>query len=621
MLSWSSCKSFIQKPFVLFTLLLLLKGYLAWAVTFGDWFPWKILLTEVPFIWLLFSIIEWFASKRKLMSYTIVNLLITAIFFAVIMYFKYYGVIVTYHALEQVNQVTAVRNSVFSLMDPYYLLIFVDIIVLFYLQIRKRRAYDWKRKIAAYKGKRAVVLVLFILCLSVCLFNIMPNRASMNEIKKSQQMGILNYEVYTIFSKNKAQITPLQHISQASINELKGIQEPALPLRFGAAKGKNVIIIQLESFQNFLINLKLDGKEMTPNMNKLAADYAYFPHFYQQVGQGNTSDAEYVVNTSTYVPRIGAATQSYVDKALPSLPKLMKNNGYTTATFHTNDVEFWNRKELYSALGFDKYYDKMFFGSEDTLFFGSSDEILYAKTAEQLQVMDQASKPFYTQIISMSAHHPFTISEDKYHMKLPTRYEGTFVGNYIRSQNYADYALGQFIDDLKKKGLWDRSLIVIYGDHMGLPIYSLDHKDKALMKEIYSHDYTYTDMMNVPLILAGSSITQPEVLKQIGGQVDILPTIANLIGAPITNQIHFGQDLLNQTKYNLLPQRYYLPTGSFLNNKALFMSGAGFEDGTQYLLNGINYANARQAITESEYDRALKLLGLSDSYVTQLPNK
>lgn len=59
-----------------------------------------------------------------------VNLLVTAIFFAAIMYFKYYGVIVTYHAAEQVNQVTAVSNSVFSLMDPYYLLIFTDIIIL-----------------------------------------------------------------------------------------------------------------------------------------------------------------------------------------------------------------------------------------------------------------------------------------------------------------------------------------------------------------------------------------------------------------------------------------------------------------------------------------------------------
>lgn len=58
-------------------------------------------------------------------------------------------------------------------------------------------------------------------------------------------------------------------------------------------------------------------------------------------------------------------------------------------------------------------------------------------------------------------------------MTLPERFEGTLVGDYIRAQNYADYALGLFIDELKQNGVWDNSLIVLYGDHRGLPIFSL----------------------------------------------------------------------------------------------------------------------------------------------------
>lgn len=57
-------------------------------------------------------------------------------------------------------------------------------------------------------------------------------------------------------------------------------------------------------------------------------------------------------------------------------------------------------------------------------------------------------------------------------MTLPVRFEGTLVGDYIRAQNYADYALGLFIDELKQNGVWDNSLIVLYGDHRGLPIFS-----------------------------------------------------------------------------------------------------------------------------------------------------
>ncbi|EHB65776.1 MULTISPECIES: LTA synthase family protein [Paenibacillus] len=615
MFSISRFRLTITKPFIFFSVIMLLKSYLAWVVIFDDVLPWRPLITEIPFIWLVFSLIEWFASKRKLAVYMGVNLLLTAIFFAAIMYYKYYGVIVTYHALEQVNQVTAVSNSVFSLMDPYYLLIFTDIIVLFVLLWRSDRVKNWKNR-HTKKEKRKFAPIMFVLSLMLCLFQIMPNRASMNEIVKAQEMGILNYEAYTIFQQENKKLEDAKAITQARINELKGLQPAEKPVLSGAAKGKNLIIIQMESFQNFLIDLKIDGKEITPNMNKLARESLYFPNFFQNVGQGNTSDAEFVVNTSFYIPPRGAATQHYADRVLPSLPRLMQSQGYDTATFHTNVVEFWNRGELYKALGFNRYYDKAFFGEDDKLFFGASDDALYTKTAAELEKMHETGKPFYTQIISMSAHHPFTIPEEKYRMTLPERYEGTFVGDYIRAQNYADDALGKFIEQLKKDGIWDDSLIVVYGDHLGLPIYSLDNKDKELMQEIYGREYTSADMINIPLMIHGNGL-EPAVKEQVGGQIDLLPTIANLLGAPLDDQLHFGQDLLNHADSNLLPERYYLPSGTFINNTTMYIPGIGFEDGTKHPLPHQDKASTQAS--REEFERALQLLHLSDSYVRQLP--
>ncbi len=610
-------KRWLFKPFVFFSILFILKSFLAWGVIFGDLLSWKTLLTEIPFVWALFALIERFASRRKLGYYMTVNLLVTAIFFAAIMYFKYYGVIVTYHAAEQVNQVTAVRNSVFSLMDPYYLLIFADIIVLgFYFFLNKKgRAYK-KDNINYHRGKLSHTL-LFTVSLALCLFNILPNKASMNEIKKAQEMGILNYEAYTIFANDKPEIVNTSEITQDAIDKLKGLDAAAVSPLQGAAKGKNLIIVQLESFQNFLLGLKVDGQEITPNLNRLMKNSLYFPNFYQMVGQGNTSDAEFVVNSSFYIPPQGAATMSYVDKELPSLPRLLQNSGYQTVTFHTNDVEFWNRGELYNALGWEKYYDHKFFGDEDSFFFGPSDEVLYRKTADKLKEMDADSKPFYAQVISMSAHHPFTIPAEKYKMKLPERYEGTFVGDYVRAQNYADYAFGQFVDELKANGIWDDSLIMVYGDHMGLPIYSLDHDDKELMTEIYGHDYEYPDMLNIPLIIHAEGAISPQTVDHVGGEVDIMPTAASLLGVSMDNNIHFGQDLLSQS-YNLLPQRYYLPTGSFIATSGLLIPGNSFEDNTQFTLAA---GGKTPAGTEDEYNRALRLRQLSNSYVMQLPDR
>ncbi|WP_170936585.1 LTA synthase family protein [Paenibacillus aquistagni] len=605
------------KPFLFFTVVLLVKSWLAWFVIFDDGPSWTLIFKELPFIWIFFCLIEWFATKRKIPIYLTVNLVLTGILFAVIMYYKYYGVIVTYKALDQVNQVTAVKNSVFSLLDPYFLFIFIDVIVLAIWLYRSNNAKTWRSKHSG-RVRKSTVTTVFVLSLIVCMFNILPNRASMNELVKAEQMGILNYEAYTILSAaKKPDMVPHTEITQASINEIKKVKTVNEPKLQGIAKEKNLIIIQLESFQNFLLGLEVDGQEVTPNMNKLMNESLYFPKFYQQVGSGNTSDAEFVVNSSMYIPRTGAASQMYAMKELPSLPKLLKASGYQSATFHTNVVEFWNRKELYEALSFDHYYDAEYFGDEDQIFFGASDEVLYRKSMTKLKDMANSGQPFYAHVLSMTAHHPYTTPPEKDKIVLPEAYQKTMVGDYLRAQSYADAALGEFITELKQSGIWDNSLIVIYGDHLGLPLYSLDQHEKDLMAEIHGREYGYADMINIPLLILGEGI-EPEVSSHTGGQVDLLPTIANLLGISLEEQIHFGQDMVNQSS-NLLPERYYLPSGSYVNDTTLFVSGSGYEDGEEHLLKqqSIDALNS----SNEEYERALQLLNLSDSYVEQLPER
>ncbi|WP_206110183.1 LTA synthase family protein [Paenibacillus aquistagni] len=605
------------KPFLFFTVVLLVKSWLAWFVIFDDGPSWTLIFKELPFIWIFFCLIEWFATKRKIPIYLTVNLVLTGILFAVIMYYKYYGVIVTYKALDQVNQVTAVKNSVFSLLDPYFLFIFIDVIVLAIWLYRSNNAKTWRSKHSG-RVRKSTVTTVFVLSLIVCMFNILPNRASMNELVKAEQMGILNYEAYTILSAaKKPDMVPHTEITQASINEIKEVETVIEPKLQGIAKEKNLIIIQLESFQNFLLGLEVDGQEVTPNMNKLMNESLYFPKFYQQIGSGNTSDAEFVVNSSMYIPRTGAASQMYAMKELPSLPKLLKASGYQSATFHTNVVEFWNRKELYEALSFDHYYDAEYFGDEDQIFFGASDEVLYRKSMTKLKDMANSGQPFYAHVLSMTAHHPYTTPPEKDKIVLSEAYQKTMVGDYLRAQSYADAALGEFITELKQSGIWDNSLIVIYGDHLGLPLYSLDQHEKDLMAEIHGREYGYADMINIPLLILGEGI-EPEVSSHTGGQVDLLPTIANLLGISLEEQIHFGQDMVNQSS-NLLPERYYLPSGSYVNDTTLFVSGSGYEDGEEHLLKqqSIDALNS----SNEEYERALQLLNLSDSYVEQLPER
>ncbi|WP_019911731.1 LTA synthase family protein [Paenibacillus sp. HW567] len=615
-----SLKSILNRPILVFSFVLLLKSAVAWFVVFNDGPNWSMLYTEIPFFIIVFSLIEWLSSKRKILYYMIANLFITIIYFSVLMYYKYYGVIATYHALQQADKVTKVGESTYSLITPYYLFIFVDILFFLCLMFRPKYIAIWKER-GLYRMSRPVLITVAVASFALCIFNIWPNRASMNEIKKAESMGILNYEVYTLFadSTEKEEIIDSKEITQQAVDKLKGVPTPQSPQYFGIDQGKNLIVVQMESFQNFLIGLKIDGQEITPNINKLAQSNTYFNNFYTNAGQGTTSDAEFVVNSSFYVPKNEPATSSpYMKKAVPSLPRLLSEKGYFTATFHTNSVEFWNRRALYKALGFDKYYDQSFYGDDDHIAFGSSDEVLFKKTVPELSALDAKDKPFYAMVISMSAHHPFRLPEEKFKMKLPERYEGTLLGDYIQSQNYADYAMGQFLDELKESGLWDDSLIVFYGDHQGVPMYTLGNDEKELLKELVGHEYGYTDMFNIPFIVHSPSGSLPAVMERTGGQIDILPTVANLLGVSLQNQLHFGEDLLN-TQSNLIPFRHFLPTGSFVNNTSIYLPGNDYEDGSNYRLS--DNAEVKDGSTEAQFEAAERLLDMSNSYLLQLPER
>lgn len=612
---WHSVKT---KPFLLFTVLLLIKEYLARYVLFNHAGLWTTIFVSLPSILAAAALVELFARKRKIAVYMAVDVVLTSVYFAAIMYHKYFGIVVTYRALQQANQVTEVNASVFNLMHPYFLLIYMDIVVLGILlgfrrdfRIRLRSNLSFNKKIAAS---------LLTVCLAISVSRVYAHKDIVNEIKQAERMGILNYEIYAILKDlEPAERADVSEITQETIDRAKGLTRPEEPVYHGAAQGKNIVVVQLESFQDFLIGLKVDGKEITPNLNKLAGESLYFPNVYQQVGQGNTSDAEFVLNTSFYVPQKGAASDEYADRELPSLPKLMKQNGYEALTFHTNEVTFWNRQELYQALGFDKYYDKPFFGSGDEVAFGESDEVLYRKTVEELKRKNDNGVKIYANVISMSSHHPYHLPPEKKTLKLPAGLDGTLTGNYLQGQHYADFAFGLLVDELKQKGMWDNTVLFVYGDHVGLTMNLLAPEDRKALNGLLGKEYDYDEMLNIPLLIRVPGVEGSEQ-RQLGGQADFMPTIANLAGIPLQDHVHFGQDLLNQT-HNLLPERYYLPTGSFVSDRMVFVPGEEVADGKAVPVAALSSESEAEAAaaTADRFKAALQLLKWSDSYVESLP--
>ncbi len=384
-------------------------------------------------------------------------------------------------------------------------------------------------------------------------------------------------------------------------------EEPSIPVikpispYYGIANGYNVMTIQLEAFQNFVIGAFYNGQELTPNLNALLRkDTLYFENYYYQIGGGNTADAEFAVNNSLYAPDTVAAYEVYRENDYYAMPTLLKENGYGEATaFHAYFEDYWFRHVAYPGQGFDTYlsgsnfyaypYEVAGMGASDGAFFNMAVDYL----AEQ-----NYDDPFYAFMVTLTSHYDFKLPAQFQHLTLDEKHVGTLFGNYLQAVHYVDDAIGQLIDALKEHGMYENTIITLYGDHFGLPVY--DWKSKMYMEEWLGKEYTYEQHFNVPLIMHIPGCDMAETISVTGGHIDVMPTLLHVLGLENKKGIMFGQNLLT-AKEGIVYQQTHLARGSFISDTVLF----------QYPFNGIEvYAQANAIGTWEELD-ASKFLDIS----------
>lgn len=348
---------------------------------------------------------------------------------------------------------------------------------------------------------------------------------------------------------------------------------------FGTAKGRNLIVVQMESFQNFVINAKYNDQELTPNFNQLIQDKdtIYFDNYYQQVGSGNTSDAEFATNNSIFGSIMSYTYGLYYQNYFRGLPVLLKERGYNTNVYHAYDKKFWNREKAYPHMGFDRFVSRDDFDPTQIIGMGLSDEEFFRQSVEDMKRLPQ---PFYSFMITLSNHYPFYIPAEDYKIKLLPEDEETIFGHYINSIHYADQAIGQLIEDLKEAGLYDNCIIAFYGDHMGLT--KDDSEINASMTQYLGKPYNYDTMMNIPLIIHIPHANEGQGVKQTvsisGGQLDFMPTIAYLLGFDTLDTVYLGHNLLTIPS-GFVAEQCYMPKGSFIRDDIIFeMSKDGVFD-------------------------------------------
>ena len=411
--------------------------------------------------------------------------------------------------------------------------------------------------------------------------------------------------------------TPSGGKVEARIERIRGALDGSRVTDFpaGAFRGKNVIIVQVESLNAMLIGKSYGRHEITPNLNKLIGESWYWPNAYSETGMGNTVDAEFIVNTSLYAPKGQATAVKYANRVIPAMPRILRGLGYYTFTLHPNSVLYWNRDNLYQALGFSRYFDRAIFHGADTMGrFGSSDEQIF-KRAKKILLKSQASgRPFYSHVITVSAHPPFDfVPESRRPLKTPKDLAGSLMGKYISAESYSDKAIGQFVADLKASTLWDNSILIVYGDHTAMPTNTLSGRDARGARKLLGRPYGPVDRQRIPLIIHVPGETTPTVRTEVAGQADILPTVADMVGADISQVPHMGRSLFVDSG-SLVPLRAYLPS-SFLDSTHLL----DYADGKYLTYNVASGSRTNRPASINEAARRVdQLSSISDRWVMSL---
>ena len=519
----------------------------------------------------------------------------------------YYQSFVSVNLLATISMVGEVGDSVFEkLKIIHFIYVLAPILlIIIHKNLCKKNYYFEVSKIE--KGKKMFKGTLLVGTVLICSFLITLSSVEISRFIKQwnreyivQRFGLYIYTINDLIQSVQPQIDTLFGYDEAVRNfrdfyEEKWSEKKETNEYTNIFKGKNVVFIHAESMQTFLIDLTINGEEVTPNLNKLSKESLYFSKFYPQISVGTSSDTEFTLLTGIMPSSSGTVFVSYSNRTYEALPHLFKNLGYYTFSMHANNADYWNRKVMHKNLGYDDFYAKDSYiinGEEDIVGLGLNDKSFFEQSLERLKTFNTLNSPYMGTIITLSNHSPFDDLEKYGEYKVTMTYtdidengveivkeapylEDESMGNYLRSAHYADEALGEFFNSIELDSSFDNTVFIIYGDHeakLGKKQFNLLYNYDPYTDEIKSEDdptyisldnYGYDLLKNTPLIIWTKDKSLQREITNVMGMYDVLPTISNMFG--LNYKYALGNDIFSSNEKIVI-----FPNGNFLTNKVYY---------------------------------------------------
>lgn len=569
--------------------------------------------------------------RGRIISVLLIDLLLTALIYSDLVYFRYFQDFISIPVLLQAGQVSSLGDSIKSLLYWGDLQYFIDQIILIplgifaFIKIGKMKKLSAKRpstshvKTCLFKlGLSAIIFALGVACTMLPIQNatktwakgiFVGNWWNVSLYNVTGLLGFHGYDVYRYAQEHWLSKTVLSEAEKKEVEDWfaeKKKEQAAAPKNnlFGAYKNSNIIVIQAEAFQNFVIGQKINGVEVTPNINKIMKESMYFSNFYHQTGQGRTSDADFSAHSSLHPLPTGSVFIRYPNHSYDMLPQILKDQGYSTGAYHAYDASFWNRYNMYNQMGYDRFYSKKDYTIDEPLGWSLGDASFFRQSVDY---MKQNKAPFYSFLISLSSHHPYTLPEDHQVLDMGDL-KGTIFGDYIQSLHYVDDAFGKMVEQMKSEGLWDKTILLFYGDHDN------SIKEKGPMEQFLGRSLTdieFEQIHNqVPMLVHLPDGAHAGVYDAVGGQLDMAPSLLYLLGIKPEDYYMMGNNLFTDDKKLVV-----FRTGAYTDGQYFFIPAAdgNLDNGSCYDLKTGKTTSAAACRTNAE--RAKKQLEMSDKII------
>ncbi len=498
----------------------------------------------------------------------------TVILWGDIVYLRFFGDLPGPGAFAGIGQLGTVEASIRSLMELRDWWLWADLLPGLVLVISSvhlgRRAGPRPRRVAA-AAFAVVVLVGGVAAARLAGSQPELLQQVFRRAQVAREIGVLNLHTIDLAGRVVGAVTA-QEIGPERYDAVSRWFVDRAPLRagvgpyFGAAEGFNLIMIQVESLQGFVIGLEVEGTEVTPFLNRWADEGLWFSNVTDQTAQGRSSDSELATQVSLLPASGGAAAFRFPGSDFTGLAEILSGRGYTTLSAVPYDGSFWNRRSTHPAYGYAESLFVEDFAAGDRIGWGLSDRDFLGQMAPRLAAIE---KPFAAYLLTLSLHHPFEGFPEHLEVLDVGRWEGTPFGSFLHTMHFFDTSLASFVADLERSGLADSTVVAVWGDHdAGFP-----WRPEVASAMGQDHDPAgWYLSQEVPLMIRVPGVQDLRGERRtVAGHVDVAPTLLALLGVDPAPYAFVGRNLLGSPGDPPVVGEY----GCWRDGRLLFLQGDG----------------------------------------------